>query len=107
MGLPSSQTNKAGRTIPVKFSLRIAESVDAAKPFVQNEELRILIYAKNNPSRILQESHFGSLSIDYRIAVPDKLYITNFKTLTTPQTYVVGIYRGTMLIGTFEFKTTK
>ncbi len=76
-------------------------------PFVQNEEVRILIYAKNNPSIILQESHFGSHSIDYRIDALNKLYITNFKTLTTPQTYVVEIYRGTMFIGTFEFRTTR
>lgn len=37
--LPASQSNKGGRTMPVKFSLRIAETVDPAQPFVYNEEL--------------------------------------------------------------------
>ena len=42
--LPNTANNKAGRTMPVTFSLRIAEAVDPIQPFVRNEELNILIY---------------------------------------------------------------
>ena len=39
--LPSSESNKAGRTMPVKFALRVVEEVDPAMPFVINQELDI------------------------------------------------------------------
>ena len=50
-------------------------------------------------------------AVDIYINILDtenELYITNFKTLGTPATYVVEIYRykaGGMLIGSFEFST--
>ena len=106
--LPSSENNKAGRTMPVKFSLRVADFIDPYQPFVYDEELTIVIYAKNNPGDILQTSTFGDTSMDYRIDTKKELYVTNFQTLATPATYVVEIYRkeaGGMLIGTFEFST--
>jgi len=106
--LPSSANNKAGRTMPVKFSLTVAESTDPEQPFVYNEDLEIVIYAKDNPGDILQTSTFGDTSQDYRINTKKELYITNFETLATPTTYVVEVYRykaGGMLIGTFEFST--
>lgn len=105
--LPASKSNKAGRTMPVKFSLRIFESVDPTKPFVWNEELTIKIYAKDNPTSILQTSTYGTEARDYRIDSIGELYITNFQTLKTPKTYVVEIYRKDMLIGSFEFVTVK
>ena len=106
--LPASETNKAGRTMPVKFSIRVKASVDSAQPFIYNEELTIKIYKKASPSNILlQTSTFGTTSRDYRIDLTGELYITNFKTLSTPATYVVEIYRKGMLIGSFEFKTVK
>jgi len=105
--LPASQNNKAGRTMPVKFALRVAASVDPNQPFVYNQELTIKIYAKDNPSNVLQTSTFGDTSRDYRINAASELYITNFQTLKTPKTYVVEVYRKDMLIGSFEFKTTK
>jgi len=103
--LPASETNKAGRTMPVKFALRVAASVDPNQPFVYNENLTIKIYAKDDPSNILQTSTFGDTARDYRINPVNELYITNFQTLKTPKTYVVEIYRQTMLIDTFEFST--
>jgi hypothetical protein len=106
--LPSSESNKAGRTMPVKFSIRVKASVDPAQPFIYNQELVIKIYKKASPSNILlQTSTFGTASTDYRINSDSEKYITNFKTLSTPATYVVQIYRKGMLIGSFEFKTVK
>ena len=105
--LPATTSNKAGRTMPVKFSLRVYETVDPAKPFVYNEQLTIKIYQKGYPNNILQTSTYGTGSRNYRIDVVGELYITNFKTLPTPMTYVVEIYRKDMLIGSFEFKTVK
>ena len=106
--LPASEPNKARRTMPVKFSLRIVEAVDPAQPFVWNEELTIKIYEKADPENILlQTSTYGIEARDYRIDPVDELYITNFRTLKTPKTYVVEIYRKDMLIGSFEFSTVK
>jgi len=105
--LPSTPNSKAGRIMPVKFALRVAASVDPTQPFVYNEELTIKIYATDKPSNILQTSTFGITSRDYRIDIPSEKYITNFKTLSSPKTYRVEIWRKDMLIGSFEFKTTK
>jgi hypothetical protein len=106
--LPSSESNKAGRTMPVKFSIRVKASVDPAQPFIYNQELVIKIYKKASPSNILlQTSTFGTASTNYRIDSDSEKYITNFKTLSTTATYVVQIYRKGMLIGSFEFKTVK
>jgi hypothetical protein len=105
--LPASEANKAGRTMPVKFSIRVKASVDPAQPFIRNEELTIKIYRKGYPGTILQTSTYGTTSKDYRIDPIGEKYITNFKTLSTPATYVVEIYRKGMLIGSFEFKTVK
>jgi putative CocE/NonD family hydrolase len=106
--LLGSAKNTDGRTMPVKFSLRVAESTDPDQPFVYNEDLEIVIYAKDTPGVILQTSTFGDTATDYRIDSENELYITNFKTLKSHKTYVVEIYRykaGGMLIGTFEFST--
>ena len=108
--LPSAKNSKAGRTVPVKFSLRVAESTDPHQPFVYDEDLEIVIYAKDNPGSILQTSTFGDTPKDYRIDTKNELYITNFLTLSTPKTYVVKVYRyraGGLLIGSFEFSTVK
>ena len=105
--LPSTPSSKAGRTMPIKFSIRVKASVDPAQPFIYNEELTIKIYKIASPSNILlQTSTFGSGSTNYRIDT-GTLYITNFKTQSTPATYLVNIYRKGMLIGSFEFKTVK
>jgi len=105
--LPATTSNKAGRTMPIKFSLRVYETVDPAKPFVYNEQLTIKIYQKGHPNQILQTSTYGTGSTDYRIDVIGELYITNFKTLATPMTYVVEISRKGMLIGSFQFNTVR
>jgi hypothetical protein len=107
--LPASENNKAGRTMPVKFSLRIAESVDLEMPFVYNEELEIRIYVAAKPGIILQTSVFGEGAKEYRIDSIEELYITNFKTKKKPAEYVVQIWRTSknFLIGSFAFKTVK
>jgi squalene-hopene/tetraprenyl-beta-curcumene cyclase len=105
--LPASESNKAGRTMPVKFALRVAASVDPLQPFVYNEELVIRIYATCNPNVILQESRFGDTAKDYRINTIEEHYITNFKTLKTPMEYTVTVYRDNFEIGGFTFKTVK
>jgi predicted MPP superfamily phosphohydrolase len=107
--LPSTSSSKAGRTMPVKFSLRIASSVDPKMPFVYNDELEIRIYDKAKPSVILQRSVFGSGSTNYRIDTIAKMYMTNFKTKTTPATYVVEVWRPAknFKVGSFTFSTVK
>jgi hypothetical protein len=103
--LPASEKNNAGRTMPVKFSIRVIASVDPTQPFIRNEELTIKIYRKGYPGTILQTSTYGTTSKDYRIDPASEKYITNFKTLSTSATYVVEIYRKGMLIGSFQFYT--
>ncbi len=105
--LPASETNKAGRTMPVKFSLRIAESVDYSQPFVYNEELEIRIY--NGKGSVLQTSLYGDSSLNYRIDTVVEKYITNFKTTKTPDEYVVEIWRlsKNFMVGSFTFETVK
>lgn len=107
--LPSTPNNKSGRTMPVKFSLRIAASVDPAMPFVCNEDLEIRIYDAKSPGTILQRSVYGTGSKDYRIDATLQLYQTNFQTGKTPATYVVEIWRPTknFMVGSFTFKTVK
>jgi hypothetical protein len=105
--LPSTENNKAGRTIPVKFSLRVVQEVDPAQPFVYSEELTITIYEAGQPTPVLQSSTFGSGATDYRINAAQQTYITNFQTLKKPRQYTVEILRDTLSIGTFGFQTTK
>jgi hypothetical protein len=102
--LPSSKTYKAGRTMPIKFSLRIASAVDPLMPFVYNEGLRIDIYKSSDPSNILQSSSFGITSTDYRIESSGELYITNFKTDKKPAEYTVEIWRD-FIVDSFTFNT--
>lgn len=106
--LPASESNKAGRTMPVKFSLRIAAAVDPAQPFIYNEDLTIKIYETSHSGDVLQTSMYGDTSRDYRIN--GELYITNFKTLKTPKDYTVDIWRHNtidFLVGSFGFSTVK
>jgi hypothetical protein len=106
--LPSSRHNRAGRTVPIKFSLKTDKNIDATQPFVYNEDLMIKIFDTANPGDILQTSLFGDASKDYRIDTLNELYITNFKTLKTPAVYEVEIWRtnNNFLIGAFSFNTS-
>jgi hypothetical protein len=107
--LPASEGNKAGRTMPVKFSLRVASNVDPLTPFVVNQDLEVKIFRSSDPSNVLQKSVFGAGSADYRISALAKQYQTNFKTSDTPTRYTVEIWRKNKewLIGSFSFKTLK
>lgn len=101
--LPATPNNNAGRSLPVKFSLRLA----ADQPFVYNEELTIKIFVTGNPGNVLQTSVFGTGSRDYRIDSATEKYITNFQTLKNPAEYTVQVWRGSLLIDDFSFQTTK
>jgi len=107
--LPSSEDNKAGRTVPVKFSVKIAEDVTQAQPFVYNEELEIRIYDASDSGNILQTSVMGDSAQDYRIDTTGELYITNFKTAKKPAEYMVEIWwpNKNFLVGSFTFETVK
>jgi len=102
--LPSTESNKAGRTMPIKFSLRVAEAVDTSMPFVVNQELDIFI-TDTSTNEILQHSTFGDSSKDYRINELTELYITNFKTHKDPTTYLVSVYKRQFFIDEFTFVT--
>ena len=102
---PSTANSKAGRTMPVKFALRIVASVDPAMSFVRNEDLAIRICDESG-NTIYQSHYYGDTSADYRIGT--ELYITNFKTFKQPQIYLVQIWRpNNFLVGEFTFQTTK
>ena len=109
--LPSSSPFSVGRTIPVKFALKVPQAVDATQPFVYNEELEIKIYQVGTPSNILlQTSVFGDSSTDYRLADSARHYITNFDTLSGPADYVVEVWQlngvaDDVLVGSFTFTT--
>lgn len=105
--LPATENNNAGRTMPVKFALRITPEVDPTMPFVYNEELEIRIYDQEKPNKILQAAFFGETSKDYRISIDTEHYITNFKTSKKPSVYVVEIWRtgNNFLVGWFSFET--
>lgn len=109
--LPKSRVYRAGRTVPVKFSLNIAESSDPNTAFVYNEDLEIVIYNNKYPDNILQTSTFGDHSRDYRINTEAEHYITNFKTSKTPAAYTVEIYRAgyepRYFIDSFGFETKR
>ena len=104
--LPATESNKAGRTMPVKFALRVASAVDPEMPFVVNQELDIFI-TDTATDEILQHSTYGDTSRDYRINEFTEQYITNFKTHKTPTTYLVSIYRRDFFIDYFNFATVK
>ena len=104
--LPSTESNKAGRTMPIKFSLRVSPEVDPEMPFVINQELEINI-TDLTTNEVLQHSIYGDDSKSYRISETEQLYITNFKTHKTPTTYRVAVYRKDFFIDAFEFETVK
>jgi hypothetical protein len=103
--LPSSIKYEAGRTIPIKFSIRIAAAVDPSQPFVYNEDLVVKI--SDDFGNVLQQSYLGDSSQDYRIDEEDEHYITNFKTSKTPMTYSVEIWstRNNFMVDAFSFTT--
>lgn len=107
--LPKSDAYRAGRTMPIKFTLRLRPETDPLRPFVYNEDLEILIYETNNSSIILQRSIYGETSRDYRIDTIAEHYITNFKTEKIPTQYTVEIWRPEkeFLIGSFDFETQR
>ncbi len=102
--LPSTASVNAGRTMPIKFALRIAAAVDPTQPYVRNQELTITIAGGG---QVLQTSTYGLKSTDYRIDDSGRLYITNFQSQKTPMQYTVEVLRKGMSIGSFTFATIK
>jgi len=107
--LPASKVNRAGRTMPVKFALRLIETADPLMPFVYSESLKVLIYDSSDMGIILQQSEYGASSRDYRIDPIGEKYITNFKTMKQPADYIVEIRRvaDDYLYGSFSFVTSR
>ena len=111
--LPQTPRSKANRTMPVKFTLRVAPGVDPDEPFVYNTELAVKIYQCLNTScstvSLKQTSYYGMGARDYRIDNAAEMYITNFKTASKPARYKVEIWRATQnfVIGSFYFETVK
>lgn len=108
--LPATPNSQASRTMPVKFSLRVAQAVDPNQPFVHNGELTIKIYQNNGsgvPTTLLQTTVIDPTSRDYRIDEQGQLYITNFQTPKTPGQFTVQVWRKEMQIGSFTFATRK
>jgi hypothetical protein len=107
--LPSTESNKAGRTMPVKFALRVVAAVDPDMPFVYNEGLAIRIFDSSDLENVFQTSTYGDSSTDYRIDREGEKYVTNFKTSKTVAEYTVEIWRpsNSFEVGEFTFMTTK
>jgi hypothetical protein len=102
--LPATSMTNAGRTILIKFSVRVASSVDPLQPFVHNKGLELRIY---KDSLLFQSSHYGVSPTDYRINDSGQYYFTNVKTDKKPATYAVKIMRKEFEIGGFAFMTVK
>jgi 2',3'-cyclic-nucleotide 2'-phosphodiesterase (5'-nucleotidase family) len=112
--LPSTTENKAGRTLPIKFSLRVPITTDPSQPFINNTNLQIKVYKCTNAycttKSLKQTFTYGPGAANYRINVADELYIANYKTASTPSWYLVEIWRpngGYHKIGSFTFNTSK
>jgi hypothetical protein len=105
--LPATPTNKAGRTVPIKFSVALSAAADPAMPFVHNEDLQVVVYETSDPGTVLHEATYGTESHDYRIDDVAGLYITNFKTLARATEYTVDVIRGDLVIGAFTFDTVR
>lgn len=106
--LPASMVYRTGRTIPVKFAVRMDPAIDPSMAFVRNEALEVRIFkALDSGDILLQIAQFGDTSTDYRIDGAEELYITNFRTDADPAVYIVEIWRGAIdfLIGSFSFET--
>ena len=106
--LPPSDRYNTGRTVPIKFSLRISAEVDPKMPFVYNENLEVRIFENSNPNIVLQSSLYGDTATDYRIDSEHQHYITNFQTGKNVAEYAVEIRRtvNDFLLGIFSFETT-
>jgi hypothetical protein len=104
--LPNTSNNRAGRTMPIKFSIEVSAPGDSQGNFVRNEELTIKI---KQGDTILAECHYGITSTDYRIDDAGELYITNYKTPKKPGLFTVEVWRNraNFLLGVFQFETSR
>ena len=102
---PSSQKINAGRTVALKFTLRVDAAVDATRPFVYREDLNVRVSSVAAPAATVFLAVFGTGARDYRIDSSSETYITNFDTPSTPTTYLVEVRRGSFVIGSFSFAT--
>lgn len=105
--LPATPASNAGRTVPVKFVVRVAANVDPLEPFVHNEGLEISIYNPAVPAESTQIAHYGPSATSYRIDDAVQSYITNYKTGRSPADYTVEIRRTGFIVARFAFQTLK
>jgi len=111
--LPSSTNNKAGRTMPVKFALKMRDVVDPDQAFVYNDGLVVNVFKKaatlDAENELLQTFVFGEGDDYYRIDTVDEIYIANFQTLEELAEYIVEVRQlsNDWLLGTLFFETLK
>jgi len=103
--LPPTPENRAGRTVPVKFTITMAAAADPSMASVRRTDLAVVIYETAKPGVVLQRATFGVRSRDYRIDDIGRFYITNFRSLRRPTEYTVEVTRAGLVIGSFTFVT--
>lgn len=102
--LPKSKKYKAGRTMPIKFALRVHPDVEPRTPFVSSRELEVRIVPATGAA---ESRYYGTGAKAYRINARAGFYLTNYKTKKKPMTYTVEIRRkdSGFIMGSFSFKT--
>jgi hypothetical protein len=95
---------RAGRTVPVKFSLTTNPLVDPGISFVTRADLLIRI---RSGDVVIHEAMYGDTAGDYRIDDLAGTYITNFKTDRSPAVYTVEVTRNGTLLGEFTIQTIR
>ena len=107
---PGVRRYQAGRTIPIKYSLRIAEAADPSEPFVDRTDLVIRAYKPGlDGPELVQEFFFGEGADCYRVAPGGELYIGNFQTDKVPGQYMFEVRRtrNDFLLGSFTVETDR
>jgi hypothetical protein len=108
---PGVRRFQAGRTIPIKFALRMDAVVDPGESFVYRQDLaikayKLTLYAAPQP---LQTFLFGPGVVNYRVAPEGQLYIANYDTGKVPGQYMFEVrrVRNDFLLGSFVIETDR
>jgi hypothetical protein len=108
---PGVRRYQAGRTIPIKYALRMDPVVDPAETFVYREDLAIKAYklALDADPNLLQTFLFGPGVVNYRVAPEGHLYIANYQTNKVPGQYMFEVrrIRNNFLLGSFVIETDR
>ena len=106
---PGVRRYQAGRTIPVKFDLRIDPAVNAAEPFVHRDNLHIdALMLQGLEWAPMQTFLYGPGVEHYRIA-PAEHYIANYDTgkVAGQYTFEIRRIRNDFLLGSFTVETDR